>query len=239
MRSRLLLLTLLTLLGFTVANAQSVENVNAAVQQGGKVVITFDLKGDPEIERFNIKIYSSHNGYSRPLSGLTGDISEGFDIVPGEQKRVVWDAASELSTFNGELTFEIRADVYRFLQITKPADGKSVRRGSKVEVLWTGGRANEKVKIELLRGSNVVSDLGTVDNSGSYSWSIPKEMDKGKDYSMRFTSPSGVVKTGSFAVNARYPLLLKIAVPTAIVVGVFLLTRSDDDGPLPVPPEPN
>lgn len=231
---------LLLLIGISSASAQSVENVVAEVLQNGKVVITYDLNGDPETERFNTSIYSSHNGYSSPLKNVSGDVSADYSVIPGSAKRIEWDAATELGSFNGELAFEIRAEVYRFLRVTKPAPGKSVRRGSTATINWTGGQPSEKVKIELLKSGIPVNNLGEVNNSGSYNWSIPKETEKGKDYTLRFTGTSGSITSESFAVNAKFPLLLKIglAVPVVIVVAVLLSKSSDDGGALPTPPDP-
>ncbi|MEQ8361433.1 MAG: Ser-Thr-rich GPI-anchored membrane family protein [Cyclobacteriaceae bacterium] len=222
------------------ASGQSVENVVAQVESNGKVIITYDLMGDPDIERFNTTIYSSHNGYSSPLKNISGDVSTDYSVVPGNGKRVEWDAAAELGSFNGELAFEIRAEVYRFLRVTKPAAGKSVRRGSTATINWTGGQPSEKVKIELLKGGILASNLGEVNNSGAYNWSIPKEMEKGKDYTLRFTGTSGSITSESFAVNARFPLLLKIglAVPVVIVIAAILGKSNDDGGALPPPPDP-
>ncbi len=227
-------------IGIVTSKAQTVENVSAEVGQNGVVTVTYDLKGNPSDERFKIRLYSSHNGYSSPLQQITGDANEDFSIVPGDGKKIMWDAASELGSFNGELAFEVRAEVLRVLRIDRPSTSKAVRRGSKTSIQWTGGKPAENVKIELLKGSTVVSNIGSVSNSGSYQWSVPKEMAKGKDYTIRMTNSSGATTSESFAVNAKYPLLLKIAVPAAVVVGVIVLLKGGgDDGPLPVPPEPN
>lgn len=240
MRLKVLFLSLLTICCFLSSSGQSVENVVAQVESNGKVVITYDLLGDPDVERFKISIYSSNNGYSSPLKNISGDVSTDYSVVPGNGKRVEWDAAAELGSFNGELAFEIRAEVYRFLRVTKPAAGKAVRRGSTTTLNWTGGQPSEKVKIELLKSGIPVNNLGEVNNSGSYNWSIPKETVKGKDYTLRFTGTSGSVTSESFAVNAKFPLLLKIglAVPVVIVVAVLLRNSSDGGGALPTPPDP-
>lgn len=240
MRLKVLLSLSLALSCVLFARSQSVENVVAKVDTDGKVTITYDLLGDPSSERFNTSIYSSHNGYSSALQRVSGDVGNDFSVVPGNGKKIEWDAASELGSFSGELAFEIRAEVYRFLRVTKPAAGKSVRRGSTATINWTGGQPSEKVKIELLKGGILASSLGEVNNSGAYNWSVPKEMEKGKDYTLRFTGTSGSTTSESFAVNAKYPLLLKIglAVPVVIVIAAILGNSSDDGGALPSPPEP-
>ena len=191
MRLKILFIFFLTQCCLLSTSGQSVENVVAQVESNGKVIITYDLMGDPDAERFNTSIYSSHNGYSSPLKNISGDVSSDYSVIPGNGKRVEWDAAAELGSFNGELAFEIRAEVYRFLRVIKPAAGKSVRRGSTATINWTGGQPSEKVKIELLKAGVVASNLGEVNNSGAYNWAIPKEMDKWKDYTLRFTGTSG------------------------------------------------
>ena len=240
MRFKVLVLSLLTLISLSPVSAQSVENVVAEVGSNGKVIITYDLKGDPEKERFSTSIYSSHNGYSQPLVNVTGDIDTEYNVIPGSGKRVEWDAASELGSYNGELAFEIRARVYQFLRVTRPAAGKWVRRGSTTAITWAGGQSSEKINIQLLKGERIVSNLSTVNNSGSYSWSIPKDIEKGKDYKLRLTGSKGPITTEPFSINAKYPLLLKVAVPAALIAGtIVLIGGGSDDGPLPVPPEPN
>ncbi|HOO08932.1 MAG TPA: Ser-Thr-rich GPI-anchored membrane family protein [Cyclobacteriaceae bacterium] len=230
----------LAFFGFFPATAQSVENVVAEARQNGKVAITYDLIGNPDTERFKVSVYSSYNGYAAPLKNISGDIATDYSLVPGKGKKIEWDAAAELGTYNGELAFEVRAEAYRFLRISKPAEGKSVRRGATTTLRWTGGHPTEKIKIELLKEGRVVSNIGEVGNSGTYDWPVPKEMVKGKGYTLRFTGSSSPVASGPFSIGARYPMALKVALPAAVVFGaIVLLKKGGDGGPLPVPPEPN
>jgi hypothetical protein len=222
------------------ASSQSVENVIASVENGNKVIITYDLKGNPENERFKVKVYSSHNNYSSPLTRVSGDVSDDYAVKPGNAKQVVWEA-QELGSFNGELEFEIRAEVYRMLRVIRPMAGKAVRRGSTTTIEWTGQQNTDKVKIELLKNGAVIATPGMVNNSGFYSWSVPKAIKTGRDYSLRFTTDEGTITSDRFAIRARYPLLLKSAVaivPVAVAV-IILTADGNDDEPLPVPPEPN
>lgn len=221
------------------ATGQSVENVKAEVTQGNKVIITYDLRGNPEKEQFKVRIYSSHNNYSSPLVRVSGDVSDDFSIRPGTGKQVVWDAAQELGSFSGEMAFEVRTEVYQMLTLTKPAAGKSVRRGSKTSIHWTGGEPSEKIKIDLLKGGTTLSTLGTVNNSGTFNWSIPKTMEKGTDYTLRFSGTSGATTSDPFSIHAKYPMALKIAVPAAVVVGAIVLITKSGSENLPAPPEPS
>lgn len=222
------------------AFGQSIENVTAEVSDGNKVVISYDLKGNADTERFQIQVYSSHNGFSSPLSSVTGDVSSNFDIKPGNGKQVTWDAAKDLKTFNGELSFEVRAKVYAFIRISSPGSVKSVRRGSNTTINWAGGMPNDNIKIELLKAGSVISNVGSTSNSGSYRWAVPSDLEKGSDYSLRFTTSSDQVYSESFNVNAKYPMALKAGAPALAVGAIVLLSGGGgDDGPLPTPPEPN
>ena len=227
------------LLGSLQGGCQSVENVVARVEGGDKVIIQYDLKGDEQDERFKVKVYSSHNDYSSPLTRVSGDVSDAYALRPGNAKQVVWEA-QELGSFNGELEFEIRAEVHRMLRVTSPVAGTAVRRGSTTTIRWTGEQGAKKVKIELLKNGSLVDTPGTVNNSGSYSWSVPKGLKKGKDYSLRFTTDAGSTGSTAFAIRARYPLLLKSAVVALpVAIAVIVLGGDGEDELLPRPPEPD
>jgi hypothetical protein len=114
-----------------------------------------------------------------------------------------------------------------------------VRRGSTTTIQWTGEQSTEKVKIELLKNGALVDTPGTVNNSGSYSWSVPKLLKKGKDYSLRFTTDAGTITSEPFAVHSRYPLVLKAAAVVPVAIAIILLVRANDDELLPQPPDPN
>lgn len=218
---------------------QTVENVSARVGEGNMVTIQYDLKGEPEDERFRVKVYSSHDNYSAPLVQVSGDVSDTYTIRPGNGKQIFWEA-QELGAFNGELEFEIRAEVRRMLRVTSPAAGKAVRRGSTATIRWTGEPGAEKVKIDLLKNGALVNTPGTVNNSGHYSWSVPKGLSKGKDYSLRFTTGAGTTTSEPFAIRARYPLLLKSAlVALPVAVAIIVLGGDGKDELLPRPPEPD
>jgi len=99
---------------------------------------------------------------------------------------------------------------------------------------------NDNIKIELLKAGSVISNVGSTSNSGSYRWAVPSDLEKGSDYSLRFTTSSDQVYSESFNVNAKYPMALKAGAPALAVGAIVLLSGGGgDDGPLPTPPEPN
>lgn len=104
---RRILLALLIFCAYQ-ASGQRLENIRAeAIAGGDRVAITFDITGGQEGQKFRVSIYGSHNNFSAPLQLVSGDVGE---ITPGKNKRVEWNAKNELVEFNGNVTFEVRAD---------------------------------------------------------------------------------------------------------------------------------
>src|SRR5882762_1847745 len=90
---------------FLGLKAQKVENVRAAAS-GEQIIITYDLTGVKSDQRFKVNLYSSHNNFASPVQQVTGDV--GDNIAAGKDKRIAWNAKSELSNFKGNLSFEVR-----------------------------------------------------------------------------------------------------------------------------------
>jgi len=94
--------------------------------------------------------------------------------------------------------------------LTSPNGGEVWAAGSRYPINWayTGDPGN--LKIELLRGSSVVSTLTSSvskgsNGAGSYNWTIPAGQTSGSDYGIRITSTSNgsVFDTGNgfFTIN--------------------------------------
>lgn len=204
---------LLLLFSITLANAQSIENVQATFAEG-QVIITYDLKADVNQE-FTVGIYGSHNGYSTPLKLVTGDVGL---IKPGTGKRAVWDAKTELVTYRGEISFRVRGTPnIAPLVFSKPTAGGSVRRGKAASIQWKGGTPGQNVSLELYQGSQRIETLGQIDNTGTFTWQVPANFQKGR-YTLKL-SASNQTAQADFSVKAKVPMLLKV-LPIAIVGGL-------------------
>jgi hypothetical protein len=243
---RLLLLTVCCLP--FLALSQTFENVRAT-SLGNKVAITYDLVAPQNDQPYAVEIYGSHNNYTSPIRLLTGDV--GNNVLPGRSKRAEWDVLSELKTFKGDITFEVRGrPVVVKLNFKSPTAGGSVRRGKSTSVQWFGGTPQQQVKLELLKNGQVVSSLGERTNTGSYEWVVPKDMEKGDGFSLKLTSGQETVNSGTFSVKSKVPLALKIA-PVLVAGGVVAVLMSGKDDPdtpggggttnenLPGAPDPN
>lgn len=230
--------------------AQRIENVKATVVNE-KVIITYDVTGVASGQRFKAQLYSSHNNFGSPLFRVSGDVGE---ITPGPGKRIEWDAKSELVTFSGEVTFQVRGqpitiDV-RAVEEKKtvwafknPTDGSSVRRGKYLTIEWTGGTTSENIRLDLMRDGKALQKLSDLKNNGSYSWPVPKDLEKGSGYQLKVSSGSESVTSPTFVIKNKFPLLLKIA-PIVIAGGIIAIVgggggKKKSGGDLPAPPEPS
>lgn len=235
----------------TSLQAQRIENVKATVEND-KVIITYDVTGVTSGQRFKAQLFSSHNNFSSPLFRVSGDVGE---ITPGIGKRIEWDAKAELATFSGDITFEVRGQPVtvevRATEEKKPVwafkmpSGKSsIRRGKNNSIEWTGGTPSDDIKIELMRHGKVLQKIADAKNSGSYSWAIPKNFEKGAGFQLKVSSGSESATSATFEVKTKYPLWLKIA-PVVVVGGVIAILgggggkKTSSGGDLPIPPEPS
>ena len=102
-----------------LVHSQRIELVRANVN-GDIVNITYDLVSLNENQIFEIRIYGSHNNYTIPLSLVSGEI--GRDIRPGLNKSIVWRAADELNSYQGDIIFQIRGTVTGEIEVEPPPE---------------------------------------------------------------------------------------------------------------------
>lgn len=230
----LLLLCIIACAKFTNLYSQTLENVRTAFS-GDKVIITYDLtSGDPS-QRFKITAFSAHDNYSAPLQHVTGAVGE--NVAPGRGLRIEWDARSSLpSDFNGTISVRLKGVAIPQL---KGLDQSVYKKGSGIDVSWTGGGKTDKMNIELLRDGVVYKQIGSgIDNNNSFSWKIPNNVKAGKNYSIRLsdiTDPMQPSTSTSFEIKPKIPLLVKLAVPVAVGAAVVIILNGGGSGPTPPP----
>lgn len=219
---------LLGILFFTslISSAQNISNFEVELQ-GKNVVIHYALNSPNADGLYDVDLYSSHDNFNAPLKMVSGDI--GDEIRSGTDKKIIWTAADELgNTYKDRLSVEIKARYYvPFVKIIKPADTKAkLHRGKISNIEWSGGTSSTSIRIDLLKGGQRLQTLGTVSNTGLYSWHIPVKTKTGKDYSLLLTdsrNAQDVVKTGTFSIKPKISNGLKIGVFLAIGVATYFL----------------
>ena len=201
-------------------SAQSITNVQASIS-GSTVIITYDLTSSDNGQKFDVAIKSSKDNFASALKEVTGDV--GANQSAGNGKKIIWDAKKELGKFSGEISFEIIATVtFTPLNFVKPTAGSGVKIGKPYKVQWKGGAEDRNLKLELMKNNTSVMDMGNINNTGSYTWNVPKTMEKGENYNFRLldpTKPNDAVLSAQF--NLKKTSLLVYIIPGAVAVGAL------------------
>ena len=201
MRRRIIyFLSLFCLTGFLTSHAQTIENLTNTFD-GEKMVITYDLISPDVTQKFKVSLFSSHNNYTTPLTLLTGDF--GDNVLPGRNHRVLWDVKNGVpADFDGKISIKVKAapmvpvvepakvEALSKLAI-KPLVQSTYKKGSTIQISWSGGQTGDKIIIEVLKSGQVKQKLSEISNSTqSYSWLMSADMKQGKDYTLRLTNSS-------------------------------------------------
>lgn len=222
--------------------SQQISNVQATLQ-GDNIVVTYDLTAENPDDRFTISLYSSHNNFASPVNLVSGDV--GVGITAGNGKRITWQARQELSSFTGNITFEVRGSLIAGqpqvtepgqLTITQPQAGDAFKIGKSMGIFWRGG-LDENVKMELYQDNMLKQPITTspIPNSGSYTWPVPKDKSlKGDNYAIKLfnvNQPQSAVMSGEFRIKNKTSVLIYIlpAVAVGAIVPFLLPKKSSED----------
>lgn len=220
---------------------QNIENLRARLENN-QAIISYDLIGGVEIQKFNVELFSSRDGYSKPLSFVTGDV--GRNVDGGARKSITCSLAEEFGEYKGELTFRLRIEVLPLpLVIKKPTTQTVIRRGKAAVVQWEGGAAGQMAIVELYRSSQLVISE-EIENTGQFRWTIPSSLEKGDGYSMHIKVADQVAVSEQFTIKPKLPLLVKLS---PIIIGAAIVPFLGGGGEptqpgnekLPAAPNPN
>ena len=219
---------------------QKVSNIQAKQLDDQIVRISYDLQAELSGQLFFVELYSSANDFKLPLLYVEGDVGE--DIPGGTNRFIDWDISKELVSFEGDLVFEVRAELsFSPIRLTHPSGGAQ-RRGTELNISWLGSNPKEYVDIELFRNGSKIRTIARTPNDGKLDWEIPMDAAPGQGYSVKISSTSSTQfhQGESFAIKRKVPLLVKI-IPLAAVIPVVIILTDDggSSGPriLPAPPD--
>ena len=218
--------------------SQTVEIVNIGIDDG-KVNMLFNIVDTLVGRYYTVRVYSSKDNYLNPLKELSGDV--GMEVSPGFGKEIVWDAAKELgSSYDGELSLEIRARVYiPFINVDSFSDIETITRKRKRNITWTGGRASNVLNFDLYREDEKIITFSNVANVGHYLLELPVHTKPGKGYYFIISDSKNkdeVVRTSEFKVKRKTPLLLKKIPILSLGLAAYILFEPEEDNTLPAPP---
>ena len=201
-------LTCLCLLLITATHAQHISYVQAHVT-GDFVTVYYTLEEDTPGQAFAVELYSSGDGYQRPLSRVRGDVGDG--VKAGGTRQIEWGIQEELPEYQGTLTFEVRARLtFAPVTIGYPQAFEQLQKGSTYRLSWEGGATGGNVDLFLVTTDNKAIPLARVSNSGAYDWKVPRDLPEGQPYRLRIggEGPSGEYHTdsGRFFVRRKVSL---------------------------------
>jgi len=212
--------------------------------QGNNVVIHYNLLDQNTDRKYSLHLYTSRDNYVQPMEMVDGDI--GVDISVGENKKVIWNVNKEFGEdFQGDLAIELKGTIYiPFVSLDGFEQYEVLKRGKPYDFTWSGGRGDNVLNFELYRGETKVKVFEERPNVGNTQLTIPTDVKPGKGYWFKISDKRNrdeVVHTGTFVVQRKLPLILKVGLG-AIVVGVtgYLLgsDNSQEEPDIPEPPLP-
>ena len=110
-----LYITIIFITMYSISFAQNISNIDFK-QSGQQIIINYKLSFLSYDEQAEISVYVSMNGgetFIGPLKEVRGDI--GKNIQKGE-KTIIWDAFKEIANFQGNIVFDIKANISRIEQ---------------------------------------------------------------------------------------------------------------------------
>lgn len=208
----------------TAAFAQDV-NIRRIELENSSVFIHYDLIDTTRGRVYSVNLYSSRDNFINPLTKVKGDF--GIEIVPGSNRKIEINAIEEFgATFEGKVSFELRAKVYvPFVRMEGFA--KKFKRGKPYEIHWTGGRPQNILNFDLYKGEEKVHTFPNIPNAGKYNLVFPGDTKPGK---YRFTisdskNKDEVVHTAPFVVKRKIGLAYKVIPIIAVGAVIYIVTR--------------
>ena len=235
-------LSLIFLLSFAIVYITLGQELDSVIitLENDMVVVRYDfLEGEPD-QVYELFLYSSHDNFQKPLQLTTGDIGKGIYIGTG--KVIYWNAKQELGNFKGDISLKIKGDIYTpIVQYLNVYDNLKLKQGSQFGFQWKSNDKSDKVLLKIQRNGVPVTDPLVVDNTGTYTWTIPRDVKAGKGYSMQIADTNNLLReetSNSFSVRRKVSLAYKIIPPILIAGGIaaIFLTSSDLESEIPEPP---
>jgi hypothetical protein len=220
--------------GFT----QKLENISFAME-GEKVKLFYTLIGDYSEQTYEVKVFTSVDGFKTPLEELMGDANR-KNITPGK-KEVVWDAKKEYKLYEGEITFKVVANLISNFWISAPTKGEAIKRGRHYEITWEGFNPNSLVKITLHYPNGKMEELVSSTSGKMYTWKVKSKASK--EVTIKVTdvnNNNAQAKSAAFTVKRKVPVIAQLGMAAAVAGGAILyIIWPEKIEPLPFPPDPS
>lgn len=195
------------------------------------IVFSQVFSQDILVEESRSENYRSDKFPNTENQNRSSDVS--LEPTQGQMDLIIESDASDENEGTADITF-----------LAPIADSK-FKRGSAIQVRWTGGNPDDEYALDLFDGRFHYRHVGELKNSGTYPWIIPMDVKPGKEYKFKLTNTNDFGEyafSRTFVVKRKVPVAVWI-VPGALIVGgaVYMLFfyGEDEISPLPAPIEPN
>jgi len=187
--------------------------------ENDKLNLYYDLIDSVNTHTYAVSLHSSEDNFGSRQEKVSGDI--GLAIRPGVNHKIVWNAKEMLgASFNGKFRLELRANLsIPFVQFD--AMKKSYKRGKEVTISWKGNTTTTALNFDLYKENSLVHAFANFANVGKTSFTIPTNVKPGSGYYLKVSdvnNPDDVIKSPTFSIKRKTPLLVKV-LPFAVIGG--------------------
>jgi len=230
---------LLFLTSITFVEGQELDSISMTFENG-MVVVRYDFLNGEAGEDYELYLFGSHDNFSEPLQHTTGDV--GKKIQLGSGKVIYWDAKKELGNFKGDFSLKIKGTKYiPLVTFQNIHQDLKIKRGESFDIRWDRSTKADQVLLQMRRYGVPIEDPITVDNTGIYSWHVPREFKAGKGYTIQILDTQNLIKeetSESFTIRRKMPLAYKLIPVVAVLSGAAIYFTQGEDSGIPNPPAP-
>lgn len=128
----------------------------------------------------------------------------------------------------------LSAQALKFVEVNEV---KALKRGKEYSIKWSGGQADQMIKIELYNHAEKVQSWDETMNNGELNIKLNSKLKPGIGYSFKILAGEDFVSSQDFQIKRKMPLAIIIS--TAIVVPVVVILFSTrDEGKKIIDPTP-
>ncbi len=202
--------------------AQTIGNVQVKFEEGG-IAVYYDVTDTDPSKQYDFFLYGSHDNFKNPLKEVSGDI--GQKVTPGPGKKARWDARKEFGNFKGDINLKIKGSIHTpLLSFEGITENQKIKKLKPLNITWTSSSKSERLTFEILEPSGKKAFAREIENSGHYTWTVPKTFKTGRGYRVKMSAANNPLVyevSPAFYVSNKTPFILKVA-PVVIAGGTYL-----------------
>jgi len=220
--------------------SQRIVNVYVLPVFKSDLVVYYSLEGEKPGDRYQVDLYCSIDGFTEPLTNVTGEV--GDNVLAGNDKKILWVIDNEARLSKTELKFEVRAKLFNpLIKINDLTAGKVFKIGKTYSLSWQSLKKLDKLKITLYNGRKRMWTEAVTETRKEYNWAIPKTVKPGDYYRFKFSNnndSTDVLYSPIFRIKQRMSPISKIACGATIGIVTYFILNSKKQGPTELPSPP-